>query len=109
MKRCIIVYIVILIIQSFAPQIHSPLIPAARKASTDMLASQNNLFNNTKYLLFMDDNNKITNEAGFVLRSLEIGYGKKYPHIIADFKEYVKGLEASRKGLNKYNLFIHQK
>ena len=57
----------------------------------------------------MDQLNKITNEAGFVLRTLQLGFGKNFGDLIENFKKYNTGLEAIRKVLKKFNLFIQQK
>jgi len=109
MNALIIIYAFIILAQSLTLRTHLPLIPNPEKPQNTITDTKSTLLNNPKYILFMDELNKITNEAGFIQRTLEIQFAKKYLDLTAEMKKYHTGLEAIRKVLAKYNLFIYQK
>ena len=111
MKRLILLHIVVLVALCLTLRTHCPLIPGPPKQTTPATDPKTVLLSNPKYLLFMDELNKITNEAGFIQRTIEINFAKheNCSNVILNLKKYNTGIEAVRKVLTKYNLFIHQK
>lgn len=70
MKRLIIVHVFLLLTFALTLQIHSPLVSATTKEIVKTGTNKNVEPNSTRYILFMDELNKITNEAGFIQRTL---------------------------------------
>lgn len=72
MKRSVIfhVFILITLTLTLTLQIHDPTVSAHSKLVKKIKTIKNAEPHSTQYLLFMDELNKITNEAGFVLRTL---------------------------------------
>jgi hypothetical protein len=108
MKGLIFIHVFTLIAICLHIPLHTPLISAPNPKTLPAPAPSNTPppHNQTQYLYFMDELNKITNEAGYLLRTFELSYHKLHSSTETLLKKFNNGIEAIRKILSKYNLFI---